>query len=109
MRHRDPHANRGDVHDAPRTDAPHVRQHSEDRKQRPPEMRRHRVLEVRDGHVLERPDLNDPGVVDENVYRTVAGNDALDRLVDFMAPARLFVVIPALPQCSRLQGPCCHR
>ena len=37
--------------------------------QRPPEMGRHRVLEVLVLHVLERPDLDHAGVVDEDVHR----------------------------------------
>ena len=35
--------------------------------QRTPEVRRHRILEIFGDHVFDRPDLNDAGVVDQDV------------------------------------------
>ena len=68
---------------APR--AAHVRQRRQDREERPPEVRRHRLLEVVDGHVLERPDLDDAGVVDEHVDAAPVVDDASDRALDLVA------------------------
>ncbi len=42
------------------------------RVERAPEVGGHRLLEVADGHVLERPHLDHAGVVDEHIESTVA-------------------------------------
>ncbi len=60
----------------------HVRQRRQRRVERAPEVGGHRILEVVDGHVLERPDLDDAGVVDQHVDAAAIVGDPLDGPLD---------------------------
>ena len=42
-------------------------------------MELHRFLEIRPAHILERTDLDDAGVVDQNIDRAKAVEHGLDR------------------------------
>ena len=60
----------------------HVGQDGERRVEDAPEHDIHRLAEVVVVHRLERADLEDAGVVHENVRRAEAAGDELDELLD---------------------------
>src|SRR5436309_2743847 len=85
MRDADLAADRGDVDDPAAALTLHRRDGRAHRVQRPPEMDVHRVLEISDVHVLERPHLNDAGVVDQDIDRAGARDDLLHELLGLVA------------------------
>src|SRR5688500_2018073 len=103
VRHADAAAYRRDVDNAAFALAAHTRNHREDPVERTPEMRVHRVLIVRQRHVRDRPDLNDAGVVDQDV-------DSPEPPVPLPAGSSAVVPAPAAagargPSADRLPGP----
>ena len=78
MRHADPAADRRDVDDAAAAVLAHVRDGGKHRVQRSPEVRGHRLLEIRHGHVIDRTDRDHAGVVDEHVESPVPLEDVRD-------------------------------
>ncbi len=78
VRHGNPPSDRADVHDAPEAAPAHRRQNREHQIERPLKVRGHRVVEVLVLHVLERADLDDAGVVDQDVHSAPGGKHLLD-------------------------------
>jgi hypothetical protein len=54
--------------------------------QRSPEMRRHRILEILDVHVVERAHLDDAGHVEQDVNGDPLGQNPVDRLPRLVPP-----------------------
>jgi hypothetical protein len=65
----------------------HLRQHREDREERTSEMGVHRILVLRQLHVLERTNLDHAGVVDQHVDGAVAADRMRDSALDIVARA----------------------
>ena len=89
MRDADLAANRRDVHDAAAALAAHRRNRRAHRVQWRPEVHRHCLLEVRHIHVVDGPDLNHAGVVDQDVDSAGAGDRLLHELFDFFTLAQV--------------------
>ena len=60
-------ADGGDVHDAALAPAPHAGKDSQGGVNRAPEVDAHDVLEIFQGHMLERADENRSGVIDQHL------------------------------------------
>jgi hypothetical protein len=86
VRHADFAADGRYVHDPAAALRPHRGHSRKDGMQRPPEMDAHRVFEIARKHVLERADLYDSSVVDQDVQPTHARGRFIDetgRLVPY--------------------------
>ena len=80
-------ADRRDVDDPAGTPPPHLRQDRQRRVERPPEVGLHRVLVILQGRDVERPDLDDPRVVDQDVDAIEAIEHQANHPLD-LAPVR---------------------
>ena len=82
MRHRHSAANGGDVDDASSAAVAQMRKRLHHEIERRPEMQIHRALEILPAHVLERPDLDNPGIVDDDV-------EAAEMIYDILTAASI--------------------
>ncbi len=60
----------------------HLRQDGQNRVEDAPKVHVHGVFKVTSLHILHRPDFNDPGVVDQNIYLAVMRGDFGDEPID---------------------------
>jgi len=64
-----------DIHDSPMAERLHVRYYSVDQRKWSPKVSRHRLLVIAERHVFHRTDLNDAGIIDEDVDMADLFND----------------------------------
>src|SRR5262245_61757881 len=85
MRHSNFAANGGNVHDASPTPETHLWNDLRDQFVRCPKMQLHGALVVFAGHMIERTDLDDAGVVDQDVNSFEVIDDFPDNRVNLSA------------------------
>ena len=84
-----PAADGRDIDDPPASLMSHVRQHREHQEERTPEVGLHRIVVVRQLHVVQRTDLDDSGVVDQDVDAAVVLDRLRDGAFDILALANI--------------------